>query len=624
MPEAVAGKAPIPNVATVSAVVATLAAMTLWTWLRKGSAKATSASMSPAPSGAQTEKSRASTSQLKQSKERSQNVNDTKAQAGHDQDQTPQQRALAQAYQQAQMLSAREEWRMQKQHEQSGTGNRKSRPVPITLVTGDLGSGKTTLIRRVIESVRDFSLGVVVNDFAPLNIDKEAIEEQAQLVRQAPGAAVSPQVVELSNGCVCCSLSSGLADAVRAMVATNREAGIDYILVETSGLTNPAAIVRVIEQEIQGSVRLDAVVLVTDADRWPQTLATTELTLADIILLNKTDIFPSESAREDAQNQLQQAAGKARVVPCSFGEIPLEQVLDVVRVEPEREAFGRMVTGKHARERLGTYTIPENGGNLTVRLPPPTNAKHASKQVNRWSSIVFRQKSAISLVSLQRYLLDDAACIEKLARLKGTATFIEAPEQDFDFQISGAARISLVPRSTIRVTSARCELAAVVQGDKQDADNLHDLLLKACDLDLTSTADKDSQSTDDLATILKQDANWIIVDESPHLLRLRLVGTRSYAVGPDDMIRKFAIDLNAANLTFVKAINASGLRVASLPFYYMNEASDAEKTVGLLLTNFNQGDLAPQDWQRVLQAIDTATQTAFKVDFVNVKHCRCD
>jgi len=149
---------------------------------------------------------------------------------------------------------------------------------PITLITGPLGSGKTTLLRHIL-ATRPTKIAIVMNEFGEIAIDTKVIEGK------------NVRIAELGDGCVCCSLLGEFEAAVNEIIA---RVGPDIIIVETTGLAEPEALVFNI-QEALPQCRLDGVVSVIDADmlvRFPELGHTTRLQIegADILLLNKIDL----------------------------------------------------------------------------------------------------------------------------------------------------------------------------------------------------------------------------------------------------------------------------------------------------------------------------------------------
>ena len=162
--------------------------------------------------------------------------------------------------------------------------------IPVTVLTGYLGAGKTTLLNRILSENHGKRYAVVVNEFGEIGIDNDLIVESDE------------EVYEMNNGCVCCTVRGDLIRVVEGLM--KRPGGFDGILVETTGLADPAPVAQTffMDDEVKAKAKLDAVVTVADAKHLTLRLADSpeaqeQIGFADVILLNKTDLVSADRAR---------------------------------------------------------------------------------------------------------------------------------------------------------------------------------------------------------------------------------------------------------------------------------------------------------------------------------------
>jgi G3E family GTPase len=166
---------------------------------------------------------------------------------------------------------------------------------PVTVITGYLGSGKTTLLNRILTEEHGKRYAVIVNEFGEVGIDNDLIVDADE------------EVFEMNNGCICCTVRG---DLIRILGGLMRRKGeMDGILVETTGLADPAPVAQTffVDEDVRRKTRLDAIVTVADAkhllgelDQAPE--AQEQLGFADVVLLNKTDLItPDELAITEAR-----------------------------------------------------------------------------------------------------------------------------------------------------------------------------------------------------------------------------------------------------------------------------------------------------------------------------------
>jgi G3E family GTPase len=201
---------------------------------------------------------------------------------------------------------------------------------PITILTGFLGAGKTTLLNRILTGNHGLRVGVLVNDFGSINIDAELV------------VGVDNNVISLANGCVCCQIRDDLIESVIALLA--RPEGIEYIVLEASGLADPAGIFATFtDANLRDRIRLDSVICVVDAEQvfahpeYPplMQLKLHQVGFSDMLILNKVDLAgPTQVAK--VRSWLDEHFNRLRIVETNYCEVPYEILLGVGRFDPVR------------------------------------------------------------------------------------------------------------------------------------------------------------------------------------------------------------------------------------------------------------------------------------------------
>ena len=198
--------------------------------------------------------------------------------------------------------------------------------VPVTILTGFLGAGKTTLLNRILKEQHGHRIAVIENEFGEEGVDNELLLQDRD-----------EQIVEMNNGCICCTVRSDLIRILNDLRA-RRESGdlkFDRVVIETTGLADPGPVAQTffLDDEIAEYYLLDAVITVVDAKHGDKQLdehkeAVEQVGFADRILLSKVDVTP-EAEREKLRQRLVRINPRAPIKPVNFGNADIADILDI-------------------------------------------------------------------------------------------------------------------------------------------------------------------------------------------------------------------------------------------------------------------------------------------------------
>ncbi len=194
-----------------------------------------------------------------------------------------------------------------------------SEKIPVTVLTGYLGAGKTTLLNRILTEPHGKKFAVIVNEFGEIGIDNDLV------------VGADEEVFEMNNGCICCTVRGDLIRIIEGLM--KRRGKFDAIIVETTGLADPAPVAQTffVDQDVSDKARLDAVVTVADA-KWlaarlkdaPE--AKNQIAFADVIILNKTDLVTAEELA-DVEGRIRAINPYATLHKTQRAAVPLDAVL---------------------------------------------------------------------------------------------------------------------------------------------------------------------------------------------------------------------------------------------------------------------------------------------------------
>jgi len=225
-------------------------------------------------------------------------------------------------------------------------------PTPVTILSGSLGAGKTTTLNHVLTTEEELNAAVLVNDMGEVNVDAEFVERESELSQS------DEEIIEMSNGCICCRLRGDMLDEV-GRLADQRD--FDYLLVESSGISEPIPVAQTFARGFEdadfdptGVYELDTMVSVVDAhsfwqgfdsgqaltdddiepqgNRVPEEALMDQIEFCDVLLLNKCDLVPDEEL-DEMEAVLQALQPRAKIIRTEHGAVDPTEILATGRFD---------------------------------------------------------------------------------------------------------------------------------------------------------------------------------------------------------------------------------------------------------------------------------------------------
>ena len=319
--------------------------------------------------------------------------------------------------------------------------------MPVTIITGFLGSGKTTLLNHILSNQEGLKTAVLVNEFGEIGIDNDLL---------ITAEDSDDTMVELSNGCICCTINNDLMDAVYKVL--ERQDKIDYLVVETTGLADPLPIaLTFLGTELRDLTRLDSIVTVVDAENYSLDLfnsqaAYNQIAYGDILLLNKADLV-DEAGLDLLEGKMREVKEGARIIRTTKSEVPLPLILSVGLFEADQYFGQDSKSGNDhdhhdhshehgAHDHEGHANCDHDHGHCEHDHEHEYEHHHHEHEhhhsdhlaIDGFTSVSFESDRPLAIRKFQHFL--DNELPENIFRAKGILWFDESPKRHI-FHLSG-------------------------------------------------------------------------------------------------------------------------------------------------------------------------------------------